>query len=276
MIDDWDLKGLDKNNIQKNNSCCGDDLNKSVHDNSKVKNPTNPKNKVNKEFINDLEDFAFSLNIVNIGYVNNIKNYFLNNLEFNYKSAIVISIEMDQIILDTGAGEIAQKHNDNLYKRFGNYTYEISDYLRKHGYETTVAHPREDIIDLSKLGEKVGLGAIGKSGLLISPEFGSKQKIAAILVNINNLPSEKINEHLWIKKYCESCNKCINTCPHNALIEFKQNKLVKLNQDKCIGCSQGCTICIQTCPFYKKDYEKIKTIYNKLEKNKSERDNENN
>ena len=43
----------------------------------------------------------------------------------------------------------------------------------------------------SQLGQKAGLGCIGQSGLLISPELGPRQKISAIFVSIANLPIKK-------------------------------------------------------------------------------------
>lgn len=242
-------------------SCCG--LNKSFPDISKVDNPLNSKDKITDDFLKEFEDFTKNFDIVNVSYTNDISKFYLHE-KLDFSGAIVLTIEMDQKILDENAGEKAQEYNDNVYETLGNNTYEISDFLRKNGYITKVAHPYEDIIDFSKLGQKANLGAVGKSGLLISPEFGPRQKISAILVNIKNLPISKVNEHLWIKEYCEYCGACIKKCPHNALFESKQTSTVKLNQNKCVGCSQGCTVCIQSCPFYKKGYLKVKENYNKL------------
>lgn len=306
MSDNWNIEGLSKNNIVRidgsnssscgseeidkicygsedlwdgSNSCCSSEdlaadsscgcgLNESYLDNSKIANPISPKTEINDNFINDFEEFLKDFNISNMAYVNNIGNYFLNGLKFDFNSAIVLTIEMDQRILDEGAGDKAQDYNNDLYKNFGNIVYEISDYLRINGFETKVAHPREDLIDFLNLGEKAGLGCIGNSGLLISPEFGPKQKIAAILVNITNLPIFDKNEHLWIRKYCNSCGACLKACPHNALIN-KDFEEIKLDSNKCVGCSKGCTECIQACPFYKRSYSKMKNIFEKINVKKS-------
>ena len=63
------------------------------------------------------------------------------------------------------------------------------------------------------------MGFIGKSGLLITPESGPRQKISAIFASIENLPVKEDNEHAWIPDYCEKCGKCIKACPEKALIE---------------------------------------------------------
>lgn len=261
---------------------CGCGLNESLDD-SKIANPISPKTEITDNFMNDFKEFVKKFNISDIAYVNNIKNYFLNGFKFDFNSAIVFTIEMDQRILDEEAGDKAQEYNNELYENFGNIVYEISDYLRMNGFETKAAHPREDLIDFLHLGEKAGLGCVGNSGLLISPEFGPKQKIAAILVNINNLPIVDKNEHLWIKQYCNRCGACLKACPQNALINKELNEIkldsndlisknsggVKLDSNKCVGCSKGCTECIQVCPFYKKSYSKMRNIFEKMNAKKS-------
>ena len=73
----------------------------------------------------------------------------------------------------------------------------------------------------SQLGEIAGLGCIGQSGLLISPELGPRQKISAIFVSITNLPVRDNNKFSWITDYCDKCGKCIKACPEKAIIEKK-------------------------------------------------------
>lgn len=261
MSDNWNFDDLVEDVLVKTsemNACCGSDL--SFPDTSKVENPENSKNQVTEEFLQNFEEY---LKNYDIGYVNGIEDLYLHDYNFDFKSAIIISHEMPQEILDAGAGVEAQDLNNELYENFGHITYSISDYLRKNGYETYVAHPREEKINFSKLAERANMGIIGKSGLFISPKFGPKQKIAAILVNIENLPIINVNEHAWIRKYCESCNSCIRKCPEKALNNFDEK--VQFDENLCIGCSQGCTECIKACPFYKRGYEKVYAIFKKLE-----------
>ena len=179
-------------NITENNqiACCGNDL--TFPDMSNVENPKNPKDMVSEEF---LKQFEADFGDFDIGYVNDITGLFLHEYKFDFTSAIVISIEMYDKILESEIGIEAEKANNELYDNFGNITYFISDYLRENGFETYVAHPREEKINFSKIGERAKMGTIGKSGLLISPRFGPKQKMSAILVNIKNLPILDENPH---------------------------------------------------------------------------------
>ncbi|NYB51339.1 MAG: 4Fe-4S binding protein [Methanobacteriaceae archaeon] len=111
------------------------------------------------------------------------------------------------------------------------------------------------------------MGWIGQSGLLITPTSGPRQKISAIFTSIENLPVKKDNEHSWIAEYCKRCGKCIKACPENALIETETccgGKETMFLEERCIGCSQGCTYCIEDCPFDEKEYTDIKNRFDRM------------
>lgn len=269
MADNWNFDGLIQDVLVKSTggSCCGDI---SYPDTSKIENPLNSIDSVTKEFLDDFEIYLKQLGVVEIAYVDGIKEYFLHGIDFDFNSAILFSFEISQRIHDVGAGAKAQEYNNDLYRDFGNLAYKISDYLRLRGFETLVAHPREETIDFSHLAQKAGMGAIGKSGLLISPHNGPNQKIAAILVNIKNLPKAESNAYDWIPDYCNYCNSCVRSCPYETLTLNKKTKTVSFTEELCIGCSEGCTECIQACPFYKKGYDAVFEKYENI-KRKSEK-----
>ena len=224
---------------------------------SEVENPKDEKNEITREELIEFEKFSKDLGILDISYLNNID-------ESGFKSVILLSAELDQIIIDTPSGEEAKKYNLEFCQNFGNLTYEISDYLRNLGFKTKVAHPDEDLIDFSTLAEKASMGVIGKSGLLIGPTFGPKQKISGILVNIENLPEPGENPYLWAKNYCFKCNRCIAFCQKQAFIGNRIE--VKVDESRCSEMSEGCTDCIRVCPFYKKGYSNTIKKYNKMKK----------
>lgn len=51
----------------------------------------------------------------------------------------------------------------------------------------------------------------------------------------------------WLSMSCNHCLKpaCVAKCPTNALTKDRENGIVRLDQDKCIGCQQ----CIKICPY---------------------------
>ena len=108
--------------------------------------------------------------------------------------------------------------------------------------------------------EKSGLGWIGKNGNLITKGSGSFFFIATLIVDV-----ELAYDDPFAKDFCGSCQRCIETCPTDAILP---NKVV--NGSKCIsyftielkdeiipeemkGKFQnwmfGCDICQDVCPW---------------------------
>ena len=251
----------------KEDSGCGCGSDSEYPDESIVNNPNKPKVIADDDFIKELENYARSIGIKDVGYAQITPEILIKDKFIQYPNAIVLTMEMGKEIIEATPGPEAQKLNDSAYEKLGNLSYKISDYLREHGYATEVAHPYGGIVKFSQLGQKAGLGWIGQSGLLITPELGPRQKISAIFVSIANLPIKETNEHSWITDYCEKCGKCIKACPEKALIEKEVccgEKETEFIQKLCIGCSEGCTYCIEGCPFDQKEYTHIKERFDKM------------
>ena len=251
----------------EDDSGCGCGCGKEYSDESLIDNPNKPKFLADDDFIEQFENYAHSIGIKNVGYAQITPELLISDKFIQYPNAIVLTMEMSKEIIEATPGPEAQKLNDSAYEKLGTMTYKLSDYLREKGYATEVAHPYGAVVKFSQLGQKAGLGWLGQSGLLITPELGPRQKISAIFVSIANLPIKDDNEHSWITDYCEKCGKCIKACPEKALIEKESccgPKEIKFIQKLCIGCSEGCTYCIEECPFEQKEYTYIKDRFDKM------------
>ncbi len=236
-------------------------------DQSRLDNPPQPKYRANSDFIQEFENYARSIGIKSMGYAHLTPELLIVDKFIQYPHAMVLTMEMSKEIIETAPGEEAQRLNDLAYEKLTKITYKLSDYLRKNGFATEVLPPLSGIVNFSALAEKAGLGCRGKNGLLITPELGSRVKISTIFVSIANLPLKKVNEHNWIPDYCQRCAKCIKNCPEKALLEKEGccgDKEIDLIADKFIGCSEGCTFCIEECPFVKKGYGEIKNKFDKI------------
>lgn len=255
--------GTESSETQEEGGCCGI---AELPDLSRVENPADPKFVADEDFIKELEDYAHSLGMSSVGYTLLTKDLMLKDKFVQYPFTIVFTMEMDNEIIQTAPGADAKDLNDTAYVRASILTTKISDYLRREGYSTEIANPMGGTVNFSLLGQKAGLGCIGDSGLLITPELGPKLKVSAIFVSIANLPVKESDEHVWIPKYCEKCGKCVKACPEKALVEKDSccGSEVEIVQKKCIGCSQGCTYCIEACPFEEKGYKHIKTKFDKI------------
>ncbi len=100
-----------------------------------------------------------------------------------------------------------------------------------------------------------GLGFVGKSGLFLSNDYGSKLRLATVLTD---LPVQA--ELPVIENGCGECTICKNACPAGAIFGEKPTTDGKRNFDaeKCsrymkehfqdIGRGSVCGICIKVCP----------------------------
>lgn len=260
--------GCDESPAETDDSGCGCGCGDVEYpDQSQVNNPENAEFLASDEFIQEFESYAKSLGISSIGYTQITPDLLIKDKFVPYPHTIVLTMPMSEEIIATTPSEEAQALNNATYAKLGEISYKLSDYLRKNGYTTQVAHPYEGMVNFSPLAQKAGLGWMGKNGLLITPEIGPGLKISAIFVSIANLPVKNECEHSWISDYCNRCSNCVKACPEKALQEKETccgNNETELEQKLCIGCSQGCTYCIEDCPFHTKGYEHIKSKFDKM------------
>jgi epoxyqueuosine reductase len=110
--------------------------------------------------------------------------------------------------------------------------------------------------------QKAGLGWQGKNSILINPKLGSYIFLGVILLDIDLEPDKP-----FIYDFCGKCNRCINACPTNAILN---NRIIDAN--KCISYWTieykgdeikikfkdwifGCDICQIVCPWNNKAIE---------------------
>ncbi len=105
-----------------------------------------------------------------------------------------------------------------------------------------------------------GLGWIGKSCLLITPESGPRVRWATILTNapLKNTGSQ-------LSDQCGNCNECVKICPVTAFtgVKFKDSdpREARFNAHRCaeythkreLSLGEGiCGLCVYACPYGKK------------------------
>ena len=116
-------------------------------------------------------------------------------------------------------------------------------------------NPYRGVIPHKTVAVLSGLGFVGKSGLFLSTEFGSKVRLATVLTS---MPLE--SELPVIENGCGDCRICQNACPAGAIygelptIDGERN----FDAEKCskymkehfqdIGRGSVCGICIKVCP----------------------------
>ena len=185
-------------------------------------------------------------------------------------NAIILTLEMDKEKVNKAPSKETFNMIHDTYHRLNIITIKLSSYLRQHGFSAQPSPATNGIAHYPPMAENAGIGCRGWHGLLITPEFGPRQRIAMVVTSIDNLPFSNTNEHLWIREFCEKCHKCVRSCPVQAIPnEFELSELgyqKHLNSLKCVDFfsqNYGCSICVKSCIFSNSDYEKIKKSFEK-------------
>ncbi len=90
----------------------------------------------------------------------------------------------------------------------------IIDFLRRRGFEAMWSAN----IPLKTTAVKCGLGVQGKNTLLISPDYGPRVKLIAILTDAVLETDSPLSDDL-----CRDCDRCIKACPTRAIEPYRLN-----------------------------------------------------
>jgi ferredoxin len=238
-------------------------IRKSVFD--LERNPTDGKKQIDTEALDELHQFARAVGADEIGFAAVPKEWVFQDTAIRYTQAIVLVMEMDKERMDLAPSRDTAVMVHETYNQLGQIANKIADWLREQGYATHAGHPLGGMALYPPMAQAAGLGWRGISGLLITPKFGPRVRLAAVFTEIDNLPVYEGDEHTWVLDYCASCRRCIRDCPPGAIYDqpiYHDNGLVTvLDIDKCFPyfmAYHGCSICIKVCPFNSRSYESLK------------------
>jgi len=189
------------------------------------------------------------------------------NLPKGINKAIVMAIEMDEDAISTAPAQPAAAAAAIAYSKMAFVISCLGEFIRNLGYKAIQCG--NDTALSIPLAIDAGLGAVGRLGLLITPEFGPRVRICKVFTDLP-LVSDKPNSK-FIKKvdnFCRNCFKCADACETNAITKDKELKFKGLNisnnsgvrkyyidGEKCfefwIENSSDCARCVAVCPFSK-------------------------
>jgi formate hydrogenlyase subunit 6/NADH:ubiquinone oxidoreductase subunit I len=234
-------------------------------------NPTTGKKKIDAKTLDDLREFAKSVGADEVGFAPVPQEWVFQDTAIRYTQAIVLVMEMDKDRMALAPSQDTAVMVHETYNQLGQIANRIADWLRERGYAAHAGHPLGGMALYPPMAQAAGLGWRGISGLVITPQFGPRVRLAAVFTEIENLPRYEGAEHAWVLDFCESCKRCIRDCPPDAFYEeplHHDNGLVTvLDTGKCFPyfmAYHGCSICIKVCPFNTGSYESLKAKHGRL------------
>ena len=134
-------------------------------------------------------------------------------LEIPYKYAIVLGIEMYWPFITQSPNPAASAATALIYSRMSETASSLAKYIRALGYEAIPCG--NDTAQSIPLAIDAGLGELGRNGLLLSPEYGPRQRLCKVLTDLPLVADKPID--FGIQSYCETCHTCASACPVDAI-----------------------------------------------------------
>ena len=182
------------------------------------------------------------------------------------RSVIVLAMEVYPEILDLTSPErimgaaslydLLVRDADYLSGRLTKVAYDIAKVSRRLGlkalplpaagcpYDTRFL---EAVFSYKHAAKAAGLGYLGRSSLLLTPDFGPRVRLSCCLTEALLEPTVKAD----MVNVCQRCKACINNCPSGAIIMPEGEEPYMINKFACStyrNAAGGCSECMRVCP----------------------------
>jgi reductive dehalogenase len=180
-----------------------------------------------------------------------------------YKYVIAIASEMDNNMIKTAPTALSWAEYRRIYSRMALLVSSLAQFIRQLGYGA-IPSLNDTALNVP-IAVDAGLGGLARHGLLITPQFGPRQRLCKVITDLPLEPDEPIE--FGVTEFCSVCHKCARECPGQAISYGESTAEVSsisnnpgvvkwpLSAEKCreywskIG--TDCSICIRVCPFNK-------------------------
>jgi epoxyqueuosine reductase len=134
-------------------------------------------------------------------------------LEIPYKYAIVLGIEMNWAEIDASPGYAASAASSLGYSHMAEVAASLAKYVRGLGYPAVPSG--NDTAQNIPLAIDAGLGQLGRCGLMVSPQFGPRQRLCKVFTDLPLRPDQPID--FGLHSFCPKCGICAKYCPAGAI-----------------------------------------------------------
>ncbi len=141
----------------------------------------------------------------------------------NARSVVVIALRMLDSVVSTLPSPIYMNTGYiTINAELNRIAYQVSKFLEEKGYfavpvPVTRDYDMKDVkgtFSVTHAGEAAGLGRIGISGLLITPEYGPRVRFVSVITTANLESDESFEDEI-----CTKCMLCVRSCPMEAIHE---------------------------------------------------------
>jgi epoxyqueuosine reductase len=181
-----------------------------------------------------------------------------------FKYAVIVAIEMDYPSQRDITSCYASGSTGLGYSKMVEVSSALAKFIRIMGYPAIPIG--NDTCNNVPIAVDAGLGEVGRHGLLVTPRFGPRVRLASVLTDMPMATDKPIE--FGVKKLCSNCLKCAEQCPNNAIPlddptdkprgTYNRQGVVRwpVDAEKCFDFwhinRASCNTCVSVCPFNKR------------------------
>jgi reductive dehalogenase len=186
-----------------------------------------------------------------------------NAIPDSFRYAIAIAVEMDYDAISGSPGASASAATGLGYSQMAYVTGLLALFIRGLGYQAIPCG--NDTACSIPIAIDAGLGEMARNGLLVTPAFGPRVRLAKVLTDLPLAPDRPIAFGVW--DFCLICKKCAKKCPSKSIPHGEASDTVHnisnrkgvftwhINAETCLAFwaknGTDCSNCIRSCPFNK-------------------------
>ncbi|MCG8471927.1 MAG: reductive dehalogenase [Desulfobacterales bacterium] len=188
-------------------------------------------------------------------------------LPFTPKSVIVLGYEMDYEAMATAPSGVSGGAVGKGYSQMAITGASLRNFINNLGYRAFASG--NDVALSVPYGVAAGLGEAARNGILVTYEYGPRVRIGKVFTELDLSYNKPVT--FGVRHFCESCMRCADACPGNAISKTKKPSFDIHNEcnnpgvekwavdaKKCLlgwGKTQSdCATCITSCPYSKPDF----------------------
>jgi reductive dehalogenase len=186
-----------------------------------------------------------------------------NELDDSYKYAVVLAVEMDYEAIGYAPAHPASAAAGMGYSKMAFAAGLLALYIRGLGYKAIPCG--NDTACSIPMAIDAGLGELGRNGILVTPKYGPRVRLAKVFTDLELTPDRPIEFGVW--EFCMICGKCAQKCPSQAIMKGEPSSTPHnisnregvlawhINAERCLSFwvknVADCSNCIRVCPFNK-------------------------
>lgn len=181
-------------------------------------------------------------------------------------TVIVMGMSMPLPVVETTPSALHKEVYETTNRQLDSLIVELTRYLNRMGH-ASFPFTRDTYTSMRALREEnmaafghvpaakyAGLGTIGMSHCLLTPEFGPRVRFASVLTAAQIPPDQLQPDELCIK-----CGLCASLCPKNAIRpredciigDYDKTACLRMHEELVARRSHPCGVCTKVCPIGK-------------------------